>query len=119
MKLEGLSAGEITTLVIGLLLAAAGIISTLGGAAEKVAKIVRALKAPNAAQDKRLEALEKHSEAVDQFLATDKRRLDDIEKSNRITQRALLGLLEHGIDGNSIKRMQDSREEIENHLINR
>lgn len=99
------------------LLAAAGAISALGGAANWLVKLVRALKAPNAEQDRRLQILEKHMQEVDAFLANDKKRLDAMDESNRVTQRALLALLAHGIDGNHQSQMEDAKKELELHLI--
>ena len=104
---------------IGALLILAGAVTTIGGAAEKIIKVVKAAKAPNDQQNERLDVLENHVKEIDGYLAVDKKRLDAFENSNRVTQRALLALLEHGIDGNSVKRMQDSREELESYLINR
>jgi hypothetical protein len=103
--------------LIAVVLAVAGGISTLGGAANWIVKLVQVLKAPNAEQDKRLEILEKHMKEVDSFLETDKSRLDNIDESTRVTQRALLALLAHGIDGNHQKQMEEAKEELELHLI--
>ncbi len=103
--------------LIAVVLAVAGGISTLGGAANWLVKLVQVLKAPNAEQDKRLEILEKHMQEVDSFLETDKSRLDNIDESTRVTQRALLALLAHGIDGNHQKQMEEAKEELEIHLI--
>ena len=102
---------------IGGVLAVAGGISTLGGAANWIVKLVQVFKAPNAEQDKRLAELEKHMEKVDDFLAKDKARLDGIDESTRVTQRALLALLAHGIDGNHQKQMEEAKKELELHLI--
>ena len=104
-------------LIVTIVLAAAGAISTLGGAANWVVKFVQVLKAPNAEQDKRLESLEKHMNEVDTYLAADKDRLDSIDESTRVTQRALLALLAHGIDGNHQKQMEDAKVELELYLI--
>ena len=98
-------------------LAVAGAISTLAGAGNSVIKIISAMKAPNAEQDRRLSDLEKHMEKVDGFLANDKERLDNIDGDTRVTQRALLALLAHGIDGNHQKQMEEAKEELELHLI--
>ena len=106
-----------TMQLIAVVLAVAGGISTLGGAANWIVKLVQVLKAPNAEQDKRLEILEKHMKEVDSFLETDKSRLDNIDESTRVTQRALLALLAHGIDGNHQKQMEEAKEELELHLI--
>lgn len=103
--------------IVAGVLAVAGAISTLGGAANWVVKLVQVLKAPNAEQDKRLASLEKHMEEVDTYLAADKDRLDSIDESTRVTQRALLALLAHGIDGNHQKQMEDAKVELELHLI--
>ena len=46
-------------------------------------------------------------------------RFEAMDTGNRITQRAILALLDHGIDGNNIRQMQDAKEELQNHLINR
>lgn len=100
-------------------LAAASAIVLLSNAAEKVGKAIQTAKAPNTRQDERLDAVEKHLEEVDGYLASDKKRLDSLEDGNRATQRALLALLDHGIDGNNIEQMQHAKEELQNHLINR
>ena len=103
--------------MIAVVLAVAGAISTLGGAANWIVKMVQVFKAPNAEQDKRLEELEKHMADVDKFLEADKERLDNIDESTRVTQRALLALLAHGIDGNHQTQMEEAKQELENHLI--
>jgi cysteinyl-tRNA synthetase len=101
------------------ILAAASAIVLLSNAAEKIAKAVQAAKAPNARQDERLQDLEEWRKKVDQALAKDLDRFTALDKGERVTQRALLALLDHGIDGNNIEQMQHAKEELQNHLINR
>ena len=101
------------------LLAGASSIVLLSNAAEKIVKAVKAAKAPNVQQNERLDALEEWRDEVDRKLTADNNRLRDIDDGNRVTQRALLALLDHGIDGNNIKQMQHAKEELQNHLINR
>ena len=72
-----------------------------------------------AAKIARLEQRVKRLEEIDGYLETDKKRLDGIEDGNRATQRALLALLDHGIDGNNIAQMQKAKEELQEHLISR
>lgn len=100
-------------------LAFASAIVLLSNAAEKIVKAIKAAKAPNNEQNKRLDALEEWRDGVDRMLAADKSHLDCIDEGNRATQRALLALLDHGIDGNNIAQMQHAKEELQNHLINR
>ena len=104
---------------IGCVLAFCGAISTVGGAVEKVAKVVKAAKAPNDEQDRRLGIVEKEIVDIKGFLANDKKRIDSLEEGNRVTQRALIALLGHGLDGNNQKQMEDAKKELESYLINR
>jgi hypothetical protein len=110
---------EIAGIVVGAILAIAGAVNTFGSAAEKVAKVVRAAKAPNDEQDRRITAAEKDITDIKGFLDKDKKRLDTLEDGNRVTQRAILALLGHGLDGNNQKEMKDAKAALENHLINR
>lgn len=110
--------GSAVTIIAGIL-AIAGAISTIGGAANWIVTLIQALKAPNADQNRRLTELEEHLKRVDGFLDVDKKRLDNIDQSTRVTQRALLALLAHGIDGNHQQQMEEAKEELQSHLINR
>lgn len=101
------------------LLAGASAIVLLSNAAEKIVKAVKAAKAPNAQQNERLDALETWRKTVDGKLNRDNERLESIEEGSRASQRALLALLDHGIDGNNIEQMQHAKEALQNHLINR
>ena len=100
-------------------LAAASAVVLLSNAAEKIAKAVKAAKVPNEAQDRRLTAAEKDIADIKGFLANDKRRLDSLEEGNRVTQRALIALLGHGLDGNNQKEMATAKADLESYLINR
>lgn len=113
--MEGTNPGQLWAAV----LAAASALILLANAAEKIVKAVKAAKAPNAQQNERLNALETWRKEVDRKLTADNDRLSDIDDGNRVTQRALLALLDHGIDGNNIEQMQHAKEELQNHLINR
>lgn len=113
--MENFTVGEIMTAA----LAVASAIVLIGNAAEKLAKAVRMAKAPNVQQDERISALESWKEGVDRKLDADKKHLDSIDSGNRVTQLALLALLDHGIDGNNIDQMQHAKEELQQHLINR
>lgn len=112
--MENITPGTIITVVLAV---ASGIV-LLANAIEKIIKAVKAAKAPNLKQDERLDALEAWRKEVDRKLLKDNAHLDHIDSGNRVTQRALLALLDHGIDGNNISQMQQAKEELRNHLIN-
>ena len=107
------------TVVWAWILAAASAVVLLSNAAEKIAKAVRAAKAPDLEQDRRLAAAEKDIADIKGFLANDKKRLDALEEGNRVTQRALIALLGHGLDGNNQKEMATAKADLESYLINR
>ena len=102
-----------------LLLAAASAIVLLSNAIEKIIKAVKTAKAPVEQQDKRIENLEKRMEAVEKGQEKNEDHLTAVDDSNRVTQLALLALLDHGIDGNNIDQMRHAKEELQTHLINR
>lgn len=113
--MDNLTTGELWTTV----LAVASAIVLLSNAAKAIANAWTAAKAPNAKQDQRLSDLEKWREEVDRKLNNDKEQLDEIHKGLRASYQAQLALLDHGIDGNNIKQMQDAKEALQKHLITR
>ena len=117
--MENLTPGQVVVLIIGGLMALAGFINTIGAAVEKVAKAVKAAKAPNTEQNERLTALEDWRKEVDRRLDKGSQHFNTLDDGSRVTQLALLALLDHGIDGNNITQMQHAKEELQNHLINR
>ena len=97
-------------LICSLITGMAAVLSIIIGVGNKVS-------APNRSQNKRLDELEKRLNRHDEILAKDDRRLENIETGNRYTQRALLALLSHGIDGNEVEAMKKAKEELTNFLI--
>lgn len=113
--MEHLTPTEVWTAV----LAAASAVVLLVNAAKAIVTAWQAAKAPSAQQNQRLDALETWKAEVDKRLEKGGNHFDAIDASNRVTQLALLALLDHGIDGNNIDQMQHAKEELQNHLINR
>ena len=102
-----------------ILLAVASAIVLLSNAVEKIVKVVRAAKAPNDMQNGRLDDLEEWQKAVEERLRNDYQRLEKMDEGNRAIQRAILALLDHGIDGNNLDQMQKAKDLLQSHLINR
>lgn len=119
MVMENLTVGEVVAIVIAAVLALAGGIVTIGNAIEKLVKVWRAAKAPNDTQDARLSELEAWRKTVELRLTAGDDHFRILDNGNRVTQLALLALLDHGIDGNNITQMQRAKEELQSHLINR
>ncbi|MBQ2863420.1 MAG: hypothetical protein IJE84_04520 [Clostridia bacterium] len=105
--------------ILSVILAAASAIVLISNAAEKIARALRAAKTPIDTYNDRLTALELWKEEADRKLSRDNDRLSSIDESSRVTQRAILALLDHGIDGNNVDGLCSAKEELQNHLINR
>jgi hypothetical protein len=104
----------IGTIVLGLPSA----INNIGNAIEKIAKAKKAVEAPNVAQDERIADHEQRIQTLERDRDNDKRELEAIREYNRISALAQIALLDHGLDGNNIKPMQDAKDEL-NHWLAR
>lgn len=105
--------------LIALFLGVCAVISAAGGAVAWIAKGVSKARAPEKRQDERITELERRVAKHDEFLDRDKERLEAIEEGNRVTQRAILALLAHGIDGNDIDALRAAKTELQDYLIKR
>lgn len=90
----------------------AGAIVAISGAVKVIVDVSNSLRKPNLTQDIRIAKLEERTEIIFN-------RLNETEEGNAITQRALLALLAHGIDGNDIDAMKRAKEELTDYLISR
>lgn len=113
-----LSSGELITLAIGGILALAGTVSTIGGAIEKIAKAIRAAKAPEKAQNEEIDEIKRRLDKVESKLESDKKQIADSKECNHVLTQGMLALLEHGINGNNIDQMREAKKGVESYLIN-
>ena len=90
----------------------AGAIVAISAAIKVVCEAIEQIRKPNKTQDARIAELERKS-------VKDLNRLNQLEEGNIITQRALLALLAHGIDGNDIEAMRKAKAELTDYLIER
>lgn len=71
----------------------------------------------------RIDILERKVETAfteyDARFGRDKQRLDAIELGQKVTQKALLELLKHSIDGNNTEGLKEAEKELSQYLINR
>lgn len=105
------------SLFAGILAVCAGI-SCIAAAVGWVAKCIQAAKKPRKDIEDRIEKCEKTLLEYGRFFQNDKTRLNSIEDGNRVTQKAILALLSHGIDGNDVDAMRSARDELQDYLIN-
>lgn len=108
---------ETILIIIGLIVVGLpGAINTIGSAIEKIAKAKRAVEAPNAAQDEKLKDHEERISKLERHQENDHKELSDNREYNRISALALIALLDHDLDGNNIKPMENAKTELNNWL---
>lgn len=121
--------------LVGFITAIGGAIVTIGAVTTIIFKLVNRLKAPEAKQNERLDTLEKNYEILSEDLKEQKRQRDEtitqfmqyftnddnrfkaIERSNKVTQNALLALLKHALNGNDLQALKDAEKSLEAYLI--
>lgn len=92
---------------------------TICSAITAVVAVGKLVKAPKDTLDGRLAEIERRLSKHDELLSNDKSKIDSIEEGNRVTQKALLALLAHGIDGNNISALEEAKDDLQKYLINR
>lgn len=112
------------TQLIALVLGVCGFIVTTSAAIGVIIKFIDKVKAPEKAQDKRLELIEmkldnhdKILEKYQEFFTNDDNRFKSIERSNKVTQNALLALLKHALNGNDVDALKEAEKGLEAYLI--
>lgn len=112
------------TQLIALILGISGAIVTISAAIGVITKALEKIKEPETAQNKRLELIEiklethdKVLEKYQEFFTNDDNRFKAIERSNKVTQNALLALLKHALNGNDIDALKDAEKCLEAYLI--
>ena len=110
--------------LIALVLAICGAIVTISAAIGVIAKALEKARAPEKEQNERLDSHEKRLNALDdiivkfrEYFDNDDRRFKEIEKSNKVTQSALLALLKHSLNGNDTESLKEARKNLEEYLI--
>lgn len=112
--------------LIGFITAICGGIVSIAAAVSVLIKVYNKSKAPERAQNMRIEKiegrLEDHEKILKDFrgyFSNDDQRLRAIENGNRITQTALLALLKHALNGNDIETLKTAEKNLEEFLINK
>ena len=107
------------TITPALIVAICGSIITISGAATVIFNIATRIIAPNELQNKRLDEIELRLVEHERYFGRDLERLNALESGTRVTQKAILALLAHAIDGNDIASLKDAKKDLEKYLIER
>lgn len=110
--------------VLGILGSLCAATITIDKVLEIIHKYVKKAQAPDAAQDKRMDELDKRIGTLEQgqlqhtqALARDLRRFDGIDEEIRLVLVGVQNLLDSQLSGNNREGMQKSKSDINNYLL--
>lgn len=111
---------EFWTLITGI----CAFIVSASAAVGVVLNAIKKFKAPVVANEEKIESLSTRLDGLetrlnnhDALFMNDNKRLEGIEEGNKVTQKALLALLSHAIDGNNQKQLVIARDDLQDYLI--
>ena len=96
-----------------------GAICTMSAALAVICGVFKKAKEPENIQNGRLDQLEAQVKKFAEYLDRDNKRLNAVDEGNRITQRALLALMSHAINGNDVDELVKAKKSLENYLIDK
>lgn len=109
--------------IINLVLKICAAIAAVSVAINWIIQWVQRAKRPNDLQNALLSEHEKriaqHDDMLkkhEEYLTRDKKRFEEIERGNRVTQEAILALLSHALDGNNLSDLETSRDHLHDYL---
>ncbi len=109
--------------VLGILGSLCASVITIDKVLDIIHKYVKNAQAPDDAQNKRIDDLDRRVGALETgytqhtaALSRDLSRFGDIDEVNRLTLQAVRALLEAQLTGNNVQAMQKSKAEIDNYL---
>lgn len=109
---------EITFTLTQVVALCAAVVS-IGGAYGVFMSVARKLKEPLELLKTEVSSLKTRIEDLEQDQVNTIDRIEVIEESSRVTHKALLALLKHGIDGNNISALEEASNDIQEYLIKR
>ena len=90
---------------------------------DKIDSKKKALKEPTRVLETRITTMEtlmtQKFLSYDSHFDSDLRRLDKQEEGNKVTQKALLALISHALDGNDIDSLRKARTDLNDYLIDK
>lgn len=96
-----------------------GAICTMSAALAVICSVLKKAKEPENIQNGRLDQLEAQVKKFAEYLDRDNKRLNAVDEGNRITQRALLALMSHAINGNDIDELIKAKKSLQDYLIDK
>lgn len=99
---------------------------TIAAAASIVIGAFKKFKEPENIQNKKLEDISNKIDSIEarlkiheEYFNNDNRRISAIEEGNRVTQKGLLALMSHAINGNDVDKLKEAENALREYLINK
>lgn len=100
-------------------LAGCAALITISTAIKVIVSAIQTVRKPTIQQDHRLDDIDEKLKEHDELLVDEGTRLELLNTGSATTQKALLALLSHAIDGNNVYELKAARKELQDFLIER
>lgn len=101
----------------------AGLI-TLSAVVKIIVDIIKKLKEPVETQNEKFEQInsrmdkfEARMDEHDKYFDNDKKHIELLEEGNRVTQKAILALMSHALDGNHTDELEEAKNKLHDYLL--
>lgn len=102
-----------------ILMACCSTLITISAAVSIVISAIKKLKEPENVQNKKIDSIETRLKVLEEYFDNDNHRILAIEEGNRVTQKALLALMSHAINGNNVEELKKAENTLREYLINK
>lgn len=110
---------QVAEITFPQLVSVAAILLAIIGAYNAIMTAIKNHRDEKTTKSKPIEDIKAKLEAHDKMLARDKERLDDMEDLHTVLLRSIKSILSHEVNGNSVDKMKQSVQEIDDYLIRR
>jgi hypothetical protein len=110
---------QVAEITFPQLVSVAAILLAIIGAYNAIMTAIKNHRDEKTMKSKPIEDIKAKLEAHDKMLARDKERLDDMEELHTVLLRSIKSILSHEVNGNSVDKMKQSVQEIDDYLIRR
>ena len=95
------------------------LIMTVGAVVTLFITVSKAAQRPNQTQDQRLDEHDKRLRDIEARLDVGNRHFAQVDEGERVTQRALLALMSHALNGNDVDKLKDAKDALEAYLLDK
>ena len=95
------------------------LIITVGAVVTLFLTVGKAAQKPNQTQDDRLDDHDRRLKDIEERLNVGNRHFAQVDEGERVTQKALLALMSHALNGNDMDKLKDAKDALEAYLLDK